>query len=953
MRNPFKFGKKPDATFTDYLQDGTPVSTVDQRLAFILGQGGKISRQQAMQVSAVAKGIHSLTILGALRLQTKNGSNEPVANSLIDQVDPDTTNVNTLTRTIEDFVFEGHAYWLVTQRHSRGYPLSARHIPYDEMNVRETVLSDGTKQYEYYLNGHLVVNPKNIIRFDSPRDPLLTLISQTVRQSLALQTTMEGFAKNPTPKLIFTPKSDTDANPDKIRTALTQFKEDRTENPFAYVGAAVDVVPVQLLSPAELQLIESDKAAALAIANFFDMDPDQIGLATGDSNTYNNAIDRRIDRRTNQLMWVSAAIEQRLSMPDITPRGYFVEFNFDNFLRVDPKTKAETAQIEMEMGAITVSEYRRDTGRAPLSMEQLQEIAMSKQMALPTQLAPVKVQASLGAEASFSEDSSVEMTFEPESTFARNVDTTSRVVTVLAVPYGQLASSKGRRYEFAPGSLTYTDMSRIKLLRDHDATISVGHAIDIQETNAGLVATFKVAPGPAGDKALADFANKTHDGVSVGVDFNELVDHPTSPGAYLVKGGRLKEVSQVALPAFDDSRVLSVALSRDTESINEGEIHMSDDTTKEAPDVAKLVADAVAAAFAAHDTKPESILDTAPALDVKPAAVTEVKEEPAYRFDGTKGRYSFSQDLFDMNAGKHDAAQRVEDYLSGEFAVSVSNTAALNPTITQNKYVDLKSYEYPIWNAINKGNVPNGVQAFSWPKYNASSGLIAAHSEGTEPSLGSASFATQTVTPTMVSGKIEVNRETWTMKGTPAVDQLLYGLFVKAYYEALEAGAVTFLEAATLTEVTLTTAAVDDALVDDLVGALIDLKTVRGGFTMNDLFLNGTLYKTLALAKDADNRYLLPAVGPANAVGTAQNRYDGLNVNGIVGVPTWALPTSASNSANSYLLDRNDVAGWASPLTVENFDVQVKSVYIGVWGFQAFAIQDATGVRRIKYDPAA
>lgn len=950
MLNPLKmFSKKPDATFTDYLTDGTPVSTVDQRIAYVLGGGANISRRQAMQVSAVARGIHALTILGALKLQTYDKSKNDAANSLIDQIDPETTNVNTMTRTIEDLVFDGTAFWYVTERHSRGYPLSARYIPYSDIRVQPTLLSDGSKSYEYFYNGY-ELSRRDIIRFDSPRDPLLNLISQTVRQSLALQSTMESFAKAPAPKIIFTPKADTDADPAKIKSALTTFKDDRSSNPFAYVGAGLDATVVQLLSPADLQLIESDKAAGIAIANFFDMDADQINQATGESNTYNNAIDRRLDRRTNQLLWVATAIEQRLSMPDITPRGYYVEFDFTDFLRIDPKTQAEIAQIEATMGATTVTEYRKATGRAPLTMEQLQEIAMTKQMALPQNPAPIKVQASLGTDATFSDEETISLEFDTEASFARNVNENSRTVTVLAVPYGKLATSKGRKYEFAAGSLSYEDITRVKLLRDHDATQSVGHAIDAQETVKGLIVTFKIPNGPKGDMALAEFANKTHDGVSVGVDFNEVVAHPNHPGGLLVKSGKLKEVSQVALPAFDDSRVLAVQFARETDTINEGEIQMSDETKPETPDVTKLVADAVTAAFAARD-KETSILDTAPVLDVKETAVASVTKEPLYRFDGSKGRFSFSQDLYDMRKGDEKAGERVSEYMSGDFAVAVTNVTALNPTIQTGGYVDQRDYEYPIWNAIKKGNVPNHMQPFAWAQYNASATLMSAHTEGQEPSLGSASVVGVTVTPAMSSGKIEVNREVWEMRGTPAVDQLLNGLFVRAYNESLEAAAVTFLEGLTLTEVTLTTNAVDDVLVDNLTGALIDLLTVRGGNTMTDLFINGTLYKLLAQAKDGDKRYLLPAVGPANAVGTTTNRFRGLDVNGIVGQPAWALPTSASASKNSYLLDRNAVSGWASPLTIENFDVQVKSVYIGAWGESAFALVDIAGVRRLKYDP--
>lgn len=954
--------KKAEKTFSYtpvLVPDGVPFLSTDPRTALLFQYNG-ISKEKAMQIPAVARGIHSMTSLAGLRMETFNKKNEKRANRLIDQVDPENPNIITMTSTIEDLVFEGVAIWEVTERAPNGYPVSARHVPKGQYSIQVTQLANGYVDYTYYLYGNKVQDNSNVIRIDSPRGALLPIMSSAVRQAIALQITAEGFARNPTPKMVVTSRGDTAPNREDVVKNLQAFKQERAENPIAYLGPDLEFKEIQLLSPQELQLIESDKSVTLAIANFFDMDPDQVGLGTNNE-TYNNAVDRRIDRRNNQLQWIAQAIEQRLSMPDITPRGYSVRFNFDEFLRVDPKTKAEIAQLEMSMGAATVTEYRMDTGRAPLTMEQIQEINMTKQISLPSvPEPPLKVQASLGTEQNFSADESIELDFDNSQNFARDVNTNSRTVTVLAVPYGQAAKSGGRKFEFAKGALEYADINRVKLLRDHDSTISVGYAIDAQDTDNGLVVTFKVPNGPAGDKALADFANKTHDGVSIGADFDssDYTDHPTKPGVYLVNRAKLREVSQVAMPAFDDSRAMSVHMARETNNPIEGDIQMSDELKNETPDVGKLVAEAVAAAFAAQTSNNDEtpIQDDAPALEVKKekeVAVTFVNEEPAYRFDGSQGNYEFSTDIFAMNKGDEKARGRVQEFLRKEFAVSTSNASALNPTIQRpDMFVDLKAYDSPIWNAINKGTPPNGVSPFAWPKYNSSGTLVAAHTEGTEPTLGSYTVTNQTVTPTAISGKIEVNREAYDQGGNPQLSQLIRNRMHAAYAEALESYAVTKLEAETLTEVTLTTASVDDALVDGFVGTLIDLLTARGGNTMTDLFLNGTLYKALATAKDADNRYLLPAIGPANAVGTASNRFRGLDINGLVGSPAWALPTSATDNANSYLFDRADVSGWATAPVDLTFDVQVKSVYLAIWGYEAFAVTDATGVRRIKYDPA-
>jgi hypothetical protein len=48
------------------------------------------------------------------------------------------------------------------------------------------------------------------------------------------------------------------------------------------------------------------------------------------------------------------------------------------------------------------------------------------------------------------------------------------------------------------------------------------------------------------------------------------------------------------------------------------------------------------------------------------------------------------------------------------------------------------------------------------------------------------------------------------------------------------------------------------------------------------------------------------------------------------------------------------VHGWATPpqrLTLDQ--VEVRYVHIGVWGYQASAISDITGVRELIFDPVA
>jgi HK97 family phage prohead protease len=346
-----------------------------------------------------------------------------------------------------------------------------------------------------------------------------------------------------------------------------------------------------------------------------------------------------------------------------------------------------------------------------------------------------------------------------------------------------------------------------------------------------------------------------------------------------------------------------------------------------------------------------------------------VSEPAPYVFDRrgnlTRGKHDFSTDLIHgLRDGNGEALDRAQQFMRGWFEglernvnqrgefVSQSDAATLNPNVQRpDLYVDQKEFEYPIWNAISKGTI-NDATPFVLPKFSSSSGLAGAHTENTEPTPGTFVATSQTITPSPVSGKVEISREAWDQGGNPQLSTLIWNQMVRAWFEALEASAVTLLEGLAPTTLTITTAAADAALEQSLTSQLAPLQYVRGGFRFRDFFLQVDLYKALVAAKDTSGRRLFPVVGAQNSVGTAADYFASLLVAGLVGRPAWALAATSANSANSYLFDRGDVSGWATPPMRLTFDnIAVAKVHVGVWGYKALACTDLTGVRRLAYDP--
>lgn len=135
-------------------------------------------------------------------------------------------------------------------------------------------------------------------------------------------------------------------------------------------------------------------------------------------------------------------------------------------------------------------------------------------------------------------------------------DAAKRTITGRVLTLGEVGNTSGGRVRFAAGALNAQDPSRIKLLIEHDPTRVVGYATEIAERDGAVWATFRVAPGPAGDEVLASAGEKLRDGLSVGVQI--IAGTAGNDGILDVTEAAWRETSVVALPAFASAQVTAV-----------------------------------------------------------------------------------------------------------------------------------------------------------------------------------------------------------------------------------------------------------------------------------------------------------------------------------------------------------------------------------------------------------
>ena len=153
-----------------------------------------------------------------------------------------------------------------------------------------------------------------------------------------------------------------------------------------------------------------------------------------------------------------------------------------------------------------------------------------------------------------------ELVFELTSE-AFSIDVERRTMKAVVAPWGKVGKhSNGRKWRFARGGLKFADAKYIRLNDEHVQSAILGRGADIEDTDEGLVVTFRIYSGKAGDRALANAANGVKTGFSVEIEFDEsdTEPDPENPGVLLVNMAHLTKVGFVQDPAFPDARLISV-----------------------------------------------------------------------------------------------------------------------------------------------------------------------------------------------------------------------------------------------------------------------------------------------------------------------------------------------------------------------------------------------------------
>ena len=122
---------------------------------------------------------------------------------------------------------------------------------------------------------------------------------------------------------------------------------------------------------------------------------------------------------------------------------------------------------------------------------------------------------------------------------------------------GEVGKTNLGAYVFAAGSIDIEDVSKIKLLSQHDMKKPVGRMTAAESREDGIYATFKLSKSTGGNDALIMASEGLVTGLSIGAEI--ISSQPSRDGHTIVTAAKLKEVSLVTEPAFKSAQILEIA----------------------------------------------------------------------------------------------------------------------------------------------------------------------------------------------------------------------------------------------------------------------------------------------------------------------------------------------------------------------------------------------------------
>jgi phage portal protein BeeE len=335
--------------------------------------GVGIDRNTALQVPSVARCRNLIAgVISSIELELyKKSTGAELESPLwLDQPDMRQPRSVTIAYTVDSLLFYGTAYWRVTSL----YQDDLRPSGFEWVsNTRVTVTTNQYgDQVEYYsVNGERcpMSGIGSLVTFQSLLPGVLEIGGRTIQSALDICKASAVSAATPMATTVLK-NNGADLPEAQVSGLLASWKAARASRSTAYLTSTLEVQNVGF-SPKDMMYNEASQYLATEIARLMNVPAYYISADMNNSMTYQNILDGRKEFVAYSLQPFISAIENRLSMDDITAHGNVVKFAIDEtFLRADTAARLDAIEKMLNLGLIDLQQAQ--------SMEQLSPMGLKE-----------------------------------------------------------------------------------------------------------------------------------------------------------------------------------------------------------------------------------------------------------------------------------------------------------------------------------------------------------------------------------------------------------------------------------------------------------------------------------------------------------------------------------------------------------------------------------------------